>query len=270
MSIQQEWERDKIHFVAPSQVPAASVDSEFNRRRGEFGPLAAQFAVLASQLFSAGTAADVLDTIIHHAAALIPEADFVSVTVRTSDNEFKTPARTDDLAVLLDQIQYEAQEGPCIDATRQDGTGLSDEPDLDASDQWPKFGAAAAELGVRSVLSFGLMPTTPTPRLGALNFYARKPHAFPTFDRDIGLLLAAHAGAALAAARSVEAAQLRVEQLQRALLSRDVIGQAKGMLMAQRGLTPEEAFDVLRDASQRLNIKLATIAEAITSRRIQL
>jgi hypothetical protein len=123
---------------------------------------------------------------------------------------------------------------------------------------------------VRSVICFGLMPNTPAPRLGALNLYSRQPSALTEVDRDIGVLLAAHAGAALAATRSLEAADLRVTNLERALLSRDVIGQAKGMLMAQRGITAEEAFDVLRSTSQNLNIKLAQIAEAITDRRITL
>jgi hypothetical protein len=117
-----------------------------------------------------------------------------------------------------------------VDAARRGGLGVAADSDLGGSEQWPKFGLAAAELGVHSVLSFGLMPTATTPRLGALNFYAfyaRTPRALLDVDRDTGLLLAAHAGAALAAARSVEAADLRVAQLEKALLSRDVIGQAK-------------------------------------------
>ncbi|NMI02113.1 ANTAR domain-containing protein [Pseudonocardia acidicola] len=271
MSSEQAWQRDKADFVQPAGSRAAgALDTEFTRRRGDLGPLAAQFATLAAQLFSAGTAADVLDTIIHAAAALVPEADFVSITMRKNHTEFDTPATTDDLALRLDQAQYELQEGPCIDATRRGGTGISADPDLGASDQWSKFGPAAAELGVRSVLSFGLMPTAPTPRLGALNFYARAPRALLGADRDTGLLLAAHAGAALAAARSVEAADLRVAQLEQALLSRDVIGQAKGMLMAQRGISAAQAFDVLRTASQYLNVKLAKIAEAIATRKVEL
>ncbi|MHA6793930.1 ANTAR domain-containing protein [Pseudonocardia bannensis] len=268
---EQAWQRDKAEFVRSAGSRAAGPgDTEFKRRRGDFGPLAAQFATLAAQLFSAGTAADVLDTIIHAAAALAPEADFVSITMRKNETEFETPVTTDELALQLDQAQYELQEGPCVDATRRGGSGISADPDLAESDQWPKFGPAAAELGVRSVLCFGLMPAAPTPRLGALNFYAREPRALLDVDRDTGLLLAAHAGAALAAARSVEAADLRAAQLEEALLSRDVIGQAKGMLMAQRGITAAQAFDVLRTASQYLNVKLAAIAEAIASRRVEL
>jgi GAF domain-containing protein len=255
---------------AGEQDETGPEDTEFTRRRGDFGPLAAQFAELATHLFSAGTAADVLDRIIHGAAALVPEADFVSITLRKGPTGFDTPVTTDDLARQLDVVQYEVQEGPCIDAALEGGSGVSEDSDLGNSDHWPRFGPIAAALGVRSVLAFGVIPTAPAPRLGALNFYSRTPAAFSQIDRDMGLLLAAHAGAAIGAARSIETAELRAANLERALLSRDVIGQAKGMLMAQRGIDAEAAFEVLRAASQQLNIKLALIAEAIATRRVEL
>jgi GAF domain-containing protein len=268
---EQDWERDKARFVEPPPVvddPGA--DTELRRQRGEFGPLAAQFAALAARLFSAGTAADVLDRVVHSAASLVPEADFASITLRKGESGFETPVATDALATRLDEVQYRTGEGPCVDATRHDGDGIAVDQDLRNSRQWPRFGPAAADLGVQSVICFGLLPNTPAPRLGALNLYSHEPSALSEVDRDFGMLLAAHAGAALAAARSLEAADLRVVNLERALLSRDVVGQAKGMLMAQRGITAEEAFDVLRSTSQNLNIKLARIAEAITDRRITL
>jgi hypothetical protein len=271
MSQEQDWERDKARFVEPPPaVDDPGEDTELRRRRGDFGPLAAQFAALAARLFSAGTAADVLDRVVYAAAGLVPEADFASITLRKGKNEFETPVSTDALATLLDEVQYRTGEGPCVDATRHNGDGIAADHDLPNSRQWPRFGPAAADLGVRSVVCFGLLPNNPTPRLGAWNLYSREPSALAGVDRDVGLLLAAHAGAALAAARSLEAADLRAASLERALLSRDVIGQAKGMLMAQRGITAEEAFDVLRSTSQNLNIKLAHIAEAITDRRITL
>ena len=271
MDSDESWRQDRSRFVRlPDGAAPGTEDTESRRRRGEFGPLAAQFAQLAAQLFSAGTAADVLDTIIHAAARLVPEADLVSITLRAGEDQFATPVTTDELALDLDKAQYAAQEGPCVEATLEGGSGVAADSDLGATSHWPAWGPAAAALGVRSVLGFGLMPTSPHPRLGALNLYARAAGALRKVDRDVGLLLAAHAGAALGAARSVEVADLRVQHLERALLSRDVIGQAKGMLMAQRGISADEAFDVMRLASQRLNIKLAVIAEAIATRRVQL
>ncbi|MFR9804474.1 ANTAR domain-containing protein [Pseudonocardia sp. RS010] len=286
VSSEPEWHADKQAFLDQQGGHDAlathpSPDSELRRRRGEFGPLAAQFAHLASRLFSAGTAADVLDTILDAAAGLFPEADLVSITLRTGDSGLETPAATHELAAKIDALQQIYAEGPCIDATSMDGAGVGGaadaggasvvaDHDLSVSSRWPRFGPAAAALGVRSVVSFGLLPAAPVPRLGALTFYAYEPHILTAFDRDIGLLLAAHAGAALAAARSVEAADLRVANLERALLSRDVIGQAKGMLMAQRGITAAEAFDILRATSQRLNVKLSQIAQAVADRRIEL
>lgn len=266
----QDWQWARRDFVEGRARGSGGTDTELARRRGEFGPLARQFAELAAQLFSAGTAADVLDRVVAAAAALIPEADFVSITLRKGDREFLTPVTTDELALRLDEIQYEMQEGPCIDATRSGGTGVSMDGDLGESQIWPKLGPAAAELGVRSVVAIGLMPTSPAPRLGALNIYARAAHVLDDMDRDLGLLLAAHTGAAVIAARSIETADMHVASLERALLSRDVIGQAKGMLMAQRNISAGEAFEVLRVASQSLNVKLAAIAKAVVERRVEL
>jgi hypothetical protein len=231
---------------------------------------AARFPSLAARLFSADTAADVLDTVLDAAASLVREADFVSVTLRKNETEFETPVATDELASRLDDLQYRHQEGPCVEATRACGDGVAAEPDLRVSPRCPRFGPAAAALGVCSVLSFGLLPTAPAPRIGALTFYARRPWILYPVDPDVGMLLATHAGAALVAARASEAAELRAANLKRALLTRDVIGQAKGMLMARRGISADEAFDVLRTASQRLNVKLALIAEAVAARRLEL
>jgi hypothetical protein len=266
----QDWQWARRDFVKGRPPDGDDADTELARRRGEFGPLAKQFAELAAQLFSAGTAADVLERVVVVAAVLLPAADFVSISLRKGDREFLTPVTTDELAMRLDEIQYETQEGPCVDATRTGGTGLSIDGDLGVSQTWPKWGPAAAELGIRSVVAIGLMPTTPAPRLGALNLYARAAHALGDIDHDLCLLLAAHAGAAVIAVRSIETADMRADNLQRALLSRDVIGQAKGMLMAQRNISAEEAFEVLRVASQSLNVKLTAIAEAIVERRVEL
>ncbi|MEV1295333.1 ANTAR domain-containing protein [Pseudonocardia sp. NPDC049635] len=267
MVSEYDWQTDKEAFLGKdTRVGDDTVDSELRRRRGEFGPLAAEFAQLAARLFSAGTAADVLETILQAAASLFPEADLVSIALHTEDR-LTTPVATHDLAARVDALQFAHGEGPYFDATRLDGTGTAADDDLSVSTQWPRFGPAAAGLGVRSVVALGLLPGAGGARPGALTFYAYEPRILATLDRDIGLLLAAHAGAALSAISSVEAADLRVANLERALLSRDVIGQAKGMLMERRGISAEEAFDILRASSQRLNIKLSRIAEAVITHR---
>jgi hypothetical protein len=123
---------------------------------------------------------------------------------------------------------------------------------------------------VRSVLAVGLFPGGEIPRLGALNLYSFAPDGFTAADPDIALVLAAHASTALVGTKAVTAAELEAAQLKEALASRDVIGQAKGILMERRGISAAEAFDVLRSASQSLNVKLAQLAETLASRRAEL
>jgi AmiR/NasT family two-component response regulator len=99
-----------------------------------------------------------------------------------------------------------------------------------------------------------------------LNFYSWQGRAFDDTDRDVAVLLATHASLALAGTYAVTTAELREEQLQKAIDSRDVIGQAKGILMARRGITSDEAFDILRKTSQELNVKLVDLAQTLTTR----
>jgi hypothetical protein len=119
---------------------------------------------------------------------------------------------------------------------------------------------------VEAVLSLSLLPTPVPPRLsGALNLYARAPHGFDATEKDAILLLATHASLALATTEAVTIAKLREAQLHQAIDSRDVIGQAKGVLMGRRNISAAEAFDILRFTSQNLNVKLSEIAKIVAA-----
>jgi hypothetical protein len=230
------------------------------------GPLARQLARLSHTLFEAPTVADVLDRVVDAALAVVPGAQLVSVTTRTGDGGYTTPARTDELADRLDELQYEHGEGPCVQATRTPGPGVVAEPDLLTGSPWPAWGPAAAALGVRSVLAVGLFPFSQAPRLGALNVYSFERGGLDGVDQDLAVLLASHAATALAATEAMSAAELRAAQLRQALQSRDVIGQAKGILMQRRGVSA----DILRRVSQDLNLKLAKVAERFVAHRDKL
>ena len=106
--------------------------------------------------------------------------------------------------------------------------------------------------------------------MGALNYYSRTPGGLDDADRDVALVFATHAAVALRGAQVMEAAELRASQLGEAVRSRDVIGQAKGILMERRGLTADEAFDTLRRTSQDLNVKLRDLAQTLAERRADL
>jgi GAF domain-containing protein len=202
---------------------------------------------------------------------IMPGADLVSVTLRTSDGTLSTPVGTDPLADMLDQAQYRENEGPCVEAARPDGPAYAVSDDLAAEARWPRFTEAAVRHGIGAVLSTDLMPAERGAVIGgALNVYSRKPHGLSTYDRHAALLLATHASLALARSQATELAELQSVQLRQAIQSRDVIGQAKGILMARQNLTADEAFDLLRRTSQDLNIKLVDLATTLTSRHTEL
>jgi hypothetical protein len=227
-------------------------------------PLAARFAQLATMLLTAGSVAGVLDHLVAVTGQVIDRADSVSVTIQR-DGKFTTPAYHGSLARELDQLQYRYGEGPCLDAVASGGPALAECPDLRSAGIWPAFGPAAAAAGGGSALALGIFPDpgASLPRLASLNLYSRQPGAFDEQSRGAGLLLAAHAGVALASVSALAAASAETEQLRQALQSRDVIGQAKGILMERRKLSPEQAFDVLREASSRLNTKLVELARQL-------
>ncbi|MBK1787754.1 ANTAR domain-containing protein [Prauserella cavernicola] len=260
MVSEQEWVKERQLFagVAPSADQAAAEPWT--------GPLAHEFAKVAHLLLDSPTVAGVLDRVVGAVKALVPEADFVSITLRTKEGRYTTPVRTDELADRLDELQYTFDEGPCVHATRTSGEGIVDVPDVSAG-PWPRWASEAAALGVGSVFAVGLVPADDPPRLGALNLYSRQSHALDKVDRDLSIVLASHATVALAATTAMTSAEFEHAQLRAALESRDVIGQAKGILMQRRGLSAEGAFDLLRRTSQDLNIKLAKVAELFVNSR---
>ncbi|WP_439380675.1 ANTAR domain-containing protein [Amycolatopsis lexingtonensis] len=259
MSVREgEWARDRAWF---GEDGAAAP-----------GPLAGQFADLTRTLLDATpTVGGVLKLVVGAAVAIVPDAHLVSVTLRGPDGRFHTPVETDPVALELDQLQYDHGEGPCVESARPDGPAVGWSQDVGRDPRWPSFGPATARHGYHSVLATALLPDARPPRLsGALNIYSRTPGAFDGRAIDIALLLATHASLALAHTEALAAAELETENLRRAIDSRDVIGQAKGILMQRRGISADEAFDVLRRASQDLNVKLAELAHTLATRHTEI
>lgn len=231
--------------------------------------LLTEFAQLGRMLHEADTVGKVLQRVIDAAVAVVPGTDLASVTLVRPDGSYSTPtadAGNHGLATQLDELQYTHGEGPCLQATRTPGPGVVCSDDLTTEPTWPGFGPAAAKLGVRSVLATGMFPDADPPRLGALNLYSYHQAGFAAAAHGPALLLAAHAAAALATTEALTAAELETAQLREALHTRDVIGQAKGILMRERGYTAEQAFGELITLSQHLNIKLVELARTLTQR----
>jgi ANTAR domain-containing protein len=261
------WSQDKAEFVAePADAPHPTTGDQ------EQSPLARQMAELTRTLLGADTVAGALDLVVRATHLVVPDADLVSISLRSPDGRLHTPLETDPLGVELDELQNRYGHGPCLDAARGDGPGYTHNADLATSPVWPLFGPAAADRGYLSVLSTALLADVAPPRLsGAINIYARKPGRLgDEVCRDRAMLLATHASLALAHTEAVRLGELREAQLRKALETRDVIGQAKGILMHRRGINADEAFDLLRRTSQDLNIKLAELAHTLVARHTDL
>jgi GAF domain-containing protein len=192
------------------------------------------------------------------ACRTLPACDFASVTMIT-DGRPSTPIQTEPLAADLDAAQYRSRRGPCLEAYSS-RTVVRGKISQNA-ERWPEFTAVAADAGVRSVLAVPLVANERP--LGALNLYSKSDGGYDDADEETALLFSEQAAVACANAEVYWRTYTLTEHLREALESRDVIGQAKGILMARRGCTPEAAFEALRRVSQQRNIKLRDIAEQV-------
>ena len=256
MPTEQDWSEDRALFA--------------DGRVAELGPLSDEFVRLAENLLTATSVHGVLDRVAQAARVAVPGADLVSVTLAT-ETGYTTPVYTDDLALKLDEVQYRLGEGPCVDATRTPGLGL------DVLGR-PRAGRPVPRLRARRRRAGGALRARRRPVPGGREGRGSARSTSTPYqaggldevDRDIALILAAHASTALAGTVAATSAELEAAQLRQALQSRDVIGQAKGILMERRGISADEAFDVLRRASQSLNIKLTTVAQTLVDRRAEI
>ncbi len=168
-----------------------------------------EIADVARRLQAEATAQETLQKMVELAAGTIGGCDHAGVSI--VDGGVQTPAASDDVPRQVDRVQYEAGEGPCLDAIREHEVFQTD--DLSAEDRWPSFSArAATETGVRSMLSFRLFLEHDT--LGALNLYSKHPGAFDEESRRVGAVFAVHAAVALQAAREHERVETLKDDLQ--------------------------------------------------------
>ena len=218
--------------------------------------LATRFAAITRNLLSAPTVADVLRRVVTLAVDTIDGCDYAGILLPAPAGR-RAPLHTAAIVTDIDGLQQDIGEGPCLDALG--GLDSVYAHDLTEDTRWARFGPRAAAGGVRSVLAYRLSAGTDT--VGALNLYAALPDAFGATDRAKGLIFAAYAGPALAVTQTRVADHDQAEHLRQALASREVIGQAQGILIERERITAVQAFDLLRRASQHLNVKLRDVAQ---------
>jgi GAF domain-containing protein len=215
----------------------------------------AEFKASLSMLEVSDDVDETMRRVAHVACTIIDGCDFCSVSELARDT-IRTRGANDVRGEQIDRIQYDTRQGPCwVAATEREPLVYTANTSLD--DRWPDFSRRTAnEVGVFSLLACRLVVGDPPRALGALNMYGAGPAAFDSADMQVAMLLAAVTGVLLDASQ-------REAQLTAALETRGLIGQAMGILMAQSELTSDEAFDQLRSASQRMNVKLRDLARSI-------
>jgi GAF domain-containing protein len=220
---------------------------------------AARWAVeLQALLLSTEGVDEFLHEVAVAAVRALPSAAACGVTLEPNGRA-RTVAASSELANQVDEVQYEADQGPCLDAMNAGETIYV--PDLVDEERWPQFTSAALSYGIRSILSTPLRGLDSS--VGALNLYATSVNAFDNQSRAHAAGFAEYAAGAVGLAlRMTHHLQLSVD-LQAALSSREIIDQAIGIIMAQQRCTAREAFAVLRQASQHRNVKIAAIAAGI-------
>jgi GAF domain-containing protein len=207
------------------------------------------------------TLTEVLTDITRIAALGIPGCESSSITLIRDDEKPFTAAHYGEMALAADELQYAKGYGPCMDSGR--GGVLLRVDDMRTEQRWPDYvDHVVQEAGALSSLSVPLPYQGST--IGALNNYSSEPSAFATPDSlRAGLEVAEAIAVAVANADAHWQLGEQARHMRLAMESRAVIEQAKGVLMAQRHVDADQAFEILRDASQRYNRKLRDIAFGI-------
>jgi GAF domain-containing protein len=203
-----------------------------------------------------------LRQVLDVACAALPGGDAGGITLLDADGP-RTAIATSDVALRVDNSQYEAESGgPCLEAYRRQHVlridSTADDP------RWPEFAATAAAEGLASTLSVPLV--VGGDGLGAMNIYCRRERGFPAADEALASALGGCASVALANARTHWRAVRLADQLQEALTTRGVIEQATGILMARRGCSAGRARYLLTAAAQRNRLSVREVAADLVLR----
>jgi transcriptional regulator with GAF, ATPase, and Fis domain len=198
-----------------------------------------------------------LDTVLaeltESAVGAMPGAQSAGITIASHNGTLKTASSTDGYPVLLDEIQQRHEQGPCLSAAWENHVVRIS--DMTLEKRWPAYcREAVSETPIRSVMSFQLFADHRD--MGVLTFYAERPNAFDEEAAEMGLILATHTALAWNMIR-------RDEQFRSALASRDIIGQAKGMIMERFKTDAVQAFELLKRLSQNSNTPLVVVARQL-------
>jgi len=214
---------------------------------------AGAFATLAELVYAGQSYDEIFTEICRAALTVVPGCDRACITTVSAGQQPVLEATTDEIAAYVDGLEWETREGPCVDAILTQR--FEWDPDITTRPVWPKLAERIVrETPVRGMIGYRIV--VDERKIGALNMFSDEPGAFTQEAADMGALLVSFATVALTAATQRE----ETATLRQGMLSNREIGKAVGMLMATHDLSDEEAFRRLREASNRLNTRLADIA----------
>lgn len=212
-------------------------------------------------LESMGQLSEYLERVVHSVRRHVDGCDEVGITILARDRPH-TAAYTTVQTLEIDAVQYALDEGPCLDAARHRREFRVDDLVLDDG-RWPRFAQQCRADGMRALLAVPLVSGQEC--VGAMNLYGWAPSAFDGFDAALVRVAASRCADAVVAVTALDGAQRLAGQLEQAMASRAVIEQAKGVLMAMRGIPENEAFEAMRKTSQDRNVKVRDLATQIVT-----
>ncbi|MDX6298947.1 MAG: hypothetical protein QOF53_161 [Nocardioidaceae bacterium] len=199
------------------------------------------------------TLRDTLTRIVETARTSVPGFDHVGLSTIDRSGTVKTQVATGDLVWELDRLQYGLSEGPCVDTLHEAEVVIA--PRIRLEERWPRYVPEAVRLGLKAQLAVKLY-LDEQGTLGGLNLYSTSQEDIEPDAEGMADLFAAHAAIALGHVSERE-------NLNKAMQSRKVIGQAIGILMERHRMSEDRAFSVLVRASSHGNIKLSTVAQQL-------
>jgi GAF domain-containing protein len=223
--------------------------------------LAGVFAHLSGILLTEATVAGALETLTSLAADTIANSIGAGISLLDVDGRRITSAATDPLVEHLDALQYELDQGPCLSSWRELSVFRSDGGDDEG--RWPAWISRAHELGMRSFLSAPLVHADKA--FGAMKVYSTEVDAFDEHDADLLGRFGRQAAIFVANVQTVEAAGRLSNDLKETLRTRDLVAMARGVVMARRGVGPDEAFRQLMAESHQVRRSLRDVAESIVA-----
>lgn len=214
------------------------------------------FASLADLVYAGSGADEILAAICRAAVDVIPGADHACISTLDDNRNLHTQAASDEIASLMDKLESEADEGPCLDSILEDS--VQHDADITDGTKWRRLAELTlSRTPVRGMLGYQLLEGLGS--RAAFNVFSDTPGALTEESVNVGAVLAAFTSVALAAADR----QATAENLRKGLESNREIGKAVGLLMAAHSVSDAEAFEILRSASSRTNTKLAALASKI-------